>query len=141
MLHHVEGSFGKSNEWCLSQNPYRKTLTFILPAISLLTLFAELGLHITGAFDAGAHTVIEADAIDAINECSQCMQPRLFRDHRVRNLTNLPIVGFPTRLAVQLPHYRCIDPPATLSISLQVLVALPMAQKSPTGALGSLCND
>lgn len=101
---------------------------------------AELGLHITGAFDAGAHTVIEADAIDAINECSQCMQPRLFRDHRVRNLTNLPIVGFPTRLAVQLPYYRCIDPPATLSISLQVLVALPMAQKSPTGSLGSLCS-
>lgn len=80
----------------------------ILMAISLLKTIcrtAELGLRITGAADAGDFTVIEAEALDPINECPQCGKSGRFRDHRVRRLTDLPVVGFPTKLDVTVPRY------------------------------------
>ncbi len=77
---------------------------------------AELGLRITGAADAGDVTVIEAEAIDPINECPQCGKPGKFRDHRVRRLTDLPVVGFPTTLHITLPRYLCVTPECATKI-------------------------
>ena len=77
---------------------------------------AELGLRITGAADAGDFTLIEAEAVDPINECPRCGKPGVFRDHRTRSLTDLPIVGFPTKLQIRLPRYRCENPHCPTSI-------------------------
>lgn len=70
---------------------------------------AELGLTITGAADAGSRTIIECQALDPINACPQCRHAGVFRDHTIRTLTDLPIVGFPTTLKVRLPRYRCTN--------------------------------
>lgn len=71
---------------------------------------AELGLSITGAVDAGEHTLIEADATAYTDKCPDCDSTGVFRDHVRRRLIDLPIVGFPTRLHVRLPRYRCTTP-------------------------------
>lgn len=68
---------------------------------------AELGLSITGAADAGDFTVIEAVAVASINSCPSCSNPGMLRDHVIRQLVDLPIVGFPTKLRVRIPRYRC----------------------------------
>ena len=67
----------------------------------------ELGLAITGASDAGDYTRIEADATAYIDRYPTCDNTGIFRDHAYRTLIDLPIVGFPTRLHVRLPRYRC----------------------------------
>lgn len=71
---------------------------------------AELGLTITGASDAGDYTLIEADALDYTSTCPECSQPGVFRHHTHRMLIDLPIVGFPTKLFIRLPRYRCTNP-------------------------------
>ncbi|HAT6418010.1 TPA: transposase, partial [Corynebacterium striatum] len=70
---------------------------------------AELGVTITGAAEHGDVTVIEAEPVEPINECPTCGQPGVFRDHVIRSLVDLPIVGHPTRLHVRLPRYRCTN--------------------------------
>ena len=70
---------------------------------------AELGVTITGAAENGDVTVIEAEPVEPINACPTCGQPGVFRDHVIRSLVDLPIVGHPTRLHVRLPHYRCTN--------------------------------
>ena len=105
---YVEGFSGVRIIGCLIQFHFQRTLMLILMAISLLKTIrrtAELGLRITGAANAGDFTVIEAEAIDPINECPQCGKSGRFRDHRVRRLTDLPVVGFPTKLDVTVPRY------------------------------------
>ncbi|AEX79645.1 transposase-like protein [Corynebacterium diphtheriae HC03] len=47
--------------------------------------------------------VIEAEPI---NECPKCGQPGVLRDHVIRSLVDLPIVGYPTRLHVRLPRHQ-----------------------------------
>ncbi|CAB0936819.1 hypothetical protein FRC0474_00205 [Corynebacterium diphtheriae] len=66
---------------------------------------AELGVTITGATENGNVTVIEAEPV---NECPTCRQPKVIRDHVIRNLVDLPIIGYPTRLYVRLPHWPCL---------------------------------
>ena len=70
----------------------------------------ELGLAITGASDAGDYTLIEADATAYIERCPTCDNTGKLRDHVHRRLIDLPIVGFPTKLHVRLPRYRCTTP-------------------------------
>ncbi|MFG6303263.1 transposase family protein [Corynebacterium hesseae] len=36
-----------------------------------------------------------------------CGQPGKLRDHNTRRLVDLPVVGFPTRLNVKTPLFRC----------------------------------
>ena len=57
---------------------------------------AKLGTTITGATENGDVTVIEAEPVEPINECPTCGQPGVFRDHVIRSLVDLPIVGHPT---------------------------------------------
>lgn len=70
---------------------------------------AWLGLMITNATDGGDVTIIDAVAVDPINECPACTQPGVKRDHVIRELVDLPVVGFPTRLRVRLPRYLCVN--------------------------------
>ena len=68
---------------------------------------AEIGLAITGAADAGPLTIIEATPVAVIGVCPDCGQPGKLRDHTTRRLVDLPVVGFPTRLHVKVPRFRC----------------------------------
>ena len=70
---------------------------------------AELGLAITGAMDAGDFTFIEATATAFADSCSSCAMSGQFRDHAYRTVIDLPIVGFPTKLRIRLPRYRCTN--------------------------------
>ncbi|MDD7586012.1 MAG: hypothetical protein SPK00_05830 [Corynebacterium glucuronolyticum] len=80
---------------------------------------AELGVTITGAAENGDVTVIEAEPVEPINECPTCGQPGVFRDHVIRSLVDLPIVGYPTRAAYRrssalaLPTRPTIQRPRT----------------------------
>ena len=64
---------------------------------------AEIGLTITGAADAGTFTIIDAAPVAVEGHCPDCTQPGKLRDHTVRRLVDLPVVGFPTRLHVRAP--------------------------------------
>lgn len=70
---------------------------------------AEIGLTITGAADAGNTTIIDATPVAVNNICPDCSQPGKKRDHVVRTLVDLPVVGFPTRLHVRVPRFLCTD--------------------------------
>lgn len=70
---------------------------------------AELGLTITDAADAGEFTVISARPIDSCDKCPGCGHTGRLRDHVVRRLTDLPVVGFPTRLQVRVPRFLCLN--------------------------------
>lgn len=64
---------------------------------------AEIGLTITAAADAGTFTIIDAAPVAVEGHCPDCTQPEKLRDHTVRRLFDLPVVGFPTRLHVRAP--------------------------------------
>ena len=62
---------------------------------------AEICLTITGASDAGTFTIIDAAPVAVEGHCPDCTQPGKLRDHTVRRLVDLRVVGFPTRLHVR----------------------------------------
>ena len=68
---------------------------------------AEIGLAITGAADGGPLTIIGATPVAVIGVCPDCGQPGKLRNHTTRRLVDLPVVGFPTRLHVTVPRFRC----------------------------------
>ncbi|GAB3649225.1 ISL3-like element IS31831 family transposase [Corynebacterium nasicanis] len=68
---------------------------------------AEIGLTITGAADAGPFTIIDATPVAVATTCPECGHPGTKRDHVVRTLVDLPVVGFPTRLRVRVPRFLC----------------------------------
>ncbi len=70
---------------------------------------AEIGLTITGAADAGNITVIDATPVAVSNACPECSRPGKLRDHVLRRLVDLPVVGFPTRLHVRVPRFTCTN--------------------------------
>lgn len=70
---------------------------------------AEIGLTITGAADAGNITIIDATPVAVEDHCPDCTQPGKRRDHTVRRLVDLPVVGFPTRLHVRVPRFTCTN--------------------------------
>ena len=70
---------------------------------------AELGLAITNAAYNDECTVIECEALAPINACPVCDLPGVLRDHTYRELVDLPVVGFPTKLRVRLPRYACTN--------------------------------
>ena len=71
---------------------------------------AERGLTITDAADVGTLTVINADPVDVVDTCPDCAMPGVKRDHVRRQLVDLPVVGFPTRLIVRVPRFTCTNP-------------------------------
>ncbi|MGD7003891.1 ISL3 family transposase [Corynebacterium halotolerans] len=70
---------------------------------------AEIGLTITGAADAGNITIIDAAPVAVNHTCPDCGQPGKLRDHILRRLVDLPVVGFPTRLDVRIPRFLCTE--------------------------------
>ena len=70
---------------------------------------AEIGLTITGAADAGTFTIIDAAPVAVEGHCPDCTQPGKLRDHTVRRLVDLPVVGFATRLHVRVPRFTCTN--------------------------------
>lgn len=70
---------------------------------------ADIGLTITGAADAGTFTIIDAAPVAVEGHCPDCTQPGKLRDHTVRRLVDLPVVGFPTRLHVRVPRLTCTN--------------------------------
>ena len=77
---------------------------------------AEIGLTITGAADAGNITVIDATPVAVSNACPECSRPGKLRDHVLRRLVDLPVVGFPTRLHVRVPRFTCTNQPCPRKI-------------------------
>ncbi|MBS9536272.1 ISL3 family transposase [Mycobacterium sp. M1] len=67
----------------------------------------ELGVTITGAAIAEELTWIDCRPVTADPTCPKCGQPAVLRDHVERVLTDLPVVGHPTRLRVQVPRFAC----------------------------------
>lgn len=70
---------------------------------------AEIGLTITGAADAGTFTIIDAAPVAVEGRCPDCTQRGKLRDHTVRRLVDLPVVGFPTRLHVRVLRFTCTN--------------------------------
>ena len=70
---------------------------------------AEIGLTITDAADAGLFTAIDAAPVAVDDQCPGCKHPGVLRDHVTRQLVDLPVVGFPTRLHVRVPRFTCAN--------------------------------
>ena len=89
----------------------------------------ELGLTITGAALAEELTWIECRPVEHDPTCPMCGQNGRLRDHVDRVLTDLPVVGHPTRLRVRLPRFTCTDDACEVTIFRQRLdrVAAPKA--------------
>ena len=67
----------------------------------------ELGVAITGAAIAEELTWIDCQPVEHDPTCPGCGQPGGLRDHVERVLTDLPVVGHPTRLRVRVPRFTC----------------------------------
>src|SRR5690625_6392454 len=81
--------------------------------------------------DAGEYTLIEADATAYTESFPTCGNTGKVRDHVHRRLIDLPIVGFPTRLHVRLPRYRCITPDCDVKYYQVELVCADSGKRSP----------
>lgn len=78
------------------------------PVADVICRTLELGVNITGASIAeGDVTIIEAVPRQALGFCPRCGAEGRLRDHVVRELTDIPIAGHPTRLRVRLPRFLC----------------------------------
>lgn len=69
----------------------------------------ELGLTITGASVNEQVTYIDAQPAHNDPYCPNCHQPAPVYDHRYKRVTDVPVAGYPTRLSIRLPRYRCIN--------------------------------
>ncbi|MCD2158355.1 transposase family protein, partial [Rhodococcus cerastii] len=89
----------------------------------------ELGLTITGAAISEQFTHIGCRPVEHDPNCPECGQPGRLRDHIDRVLTDLPVVGHPTRLNIRIPRFTCEDPGCRQAIFRQRLdkVAAPKA--------------
>lgn len=76
----------------------------------------ELGVCITGAANAGDFTIIHADPVTVSSSCPECSHDGKLRDHVTRELVDLPVVGFPTRLHVRVPRFICVNPACSRKI-------------------------
>lgn len=67
----------------------------------------ELGVAITGAAIAEELTWIDCRPVAEDRRCGKCGQDGSLRDHVSRVVTDLPVVGHPTRLRIQVPRFVC----------------------------------
>jgi transposase len=92
----------------------------------------ELGVTITGAAIAEDRTWIDCRPVDADPTCPTCGQVGRLRDHVDRVLTDLPVVGHPTRLRIQLPRFTCIDDGCEVTIFRQRIEAVAAPKATTT---------
>uniref|UniRef100_UPI00190F4DE5 transposase family protein n=1 Tax=Dietzia lutea TaxID=546160 RepID=UPI00190F4DE5 len=67
----------------------------------------ELGVTITDAAVAGEFTHLFCASVSLDPVCGDCGVAGRLRDHVERRVTDLPIVGHPTRLHVRVPRFIC----------------------------------
>lgn len=82
----------------------------------------ELGLTITGAAIDECHTWITCRPVEQDASCPACGMKGRLRDHRIRELVDLPVVGHPTRLRIRLPRFTCTNTACATKIFQQQLV-------------------
>lgn len=82
----------------------------------------ELGLTITGAAIDERHTWITCRPVEQDASCPACGMKGRLRDHRIRELVDLPVVGHPTRLRIRLPRFTCTNTACATKIFQQQLV-------------------
>jgi transposase len=70
----------------------------------------ELGVTITDAALDGDVTVVFCTLLDdGQRGCPGCGVEGRYRDTVIRTVTDVPVVGHPLRLRVQVPRYRCVN--------------------------------
>ena len=70
----------------------------------------ELGVTITDAAVDGEVTVVFCNLLDdGRRQCPGCGTDGVYRDTVIRRVTDVPVVGYPLRLQVKVPRYRCVD--------------------------------
>ena len=89
----------------------------------------ELGVTITGAASAQELTWIDCRPVEPDPTCPKCGDPGALRDHVDRIVTDLPVVGHPTRLRINLPRFTCSNNDCTAVVFRQNIdhVAAPKA--------------
>lgn len=89
----------------------------------------ELGVTITGAAIADELTWIDCRPVEHDPTCGKCGRDGVLRDHVERIVTDLPVVGHPTRLRIRLPRFTCDNHDCTVTIFRQRIehVAAPKA--------------
>ncbi|MCV7191739.1 ISL3 family transposase [Mycolicibacterium brumae] len=96
----------------------------------------ELGVAITGAAIAEDLTWIDCRPVEADPGCPVCGLPGRLRDHVVRVLTDLPVVGHPTRLRVRLPRFTCDNDGCEMTIFRARIDRVAEAKASVTRRCG-----
>jgi transposase len=70
----------------------------------------ELGVTITDAAVDGDVTVVFCNLLDdGQRGCPGCGGEGRYRDTVIRTVTDVPVVGYPLRLRVRVPRYRCVN--------------------------------
>lgn len=89
----------------------------------------ELGVTITGAAIADELTWIDCRPVEHDPTCGKCGRDGTLRDHVERIVTDLPVVGHPTRLRIRLPRFSCGNDDCAVTIFRQRIegVAAPKA--------------
>ena len=107
----------------------------------------ELGVTITdAAIDGEDRTHLFCQLLDPKDRCPACERPGRLRDHVDRELADLPIVGHPTRLHVQVPRYTCVNAACATSVFRADLtsIAAPRAQvtrRTTTWIMRAMISD
>jgi transposase len=76
----------------------------------------ELGVTITDAAVAGEFTHLFCSPVGLDPVCAECWTVGRRRDHVERRVTDLPIVGHPTKLHVRVPRFTCDNTECTTRI-------------------------
>lgn len=89
----------------------------------------ELGVRITGAAIAEDLTHIDCELVEVDSRCPGCGRAGRLRDHVERVVTDLPVVGHPTRLHLRVPRFTCANDECEATIFRQRMdrVAAPKA--------------
>ena len=66
-------------------------------------------MTIPGTIDAGDTAIIDTDPVAVCACCPACCQDGRLRDPIIRELVDLPVVGFPTGLHVRVPRLICTN--------------------------------
>ncbi len=93
----------------------------------------ELGVTITGAAIADELTWIDCRPVQRDPKCHQCGHDGTLRDHVERVVTDLPVVGHPTRLRIRLPRFTCDNNDCQVTIFRQRIEHVAAPKASTTG--------
>lgn len=92
----------------------------------------ELGVSITDAAVAGEFTHLWCSPVTLDPLCPSCSIAGRLRDHVERVVTDVPIVGHPTKLHVRTPRFSCSNPECELRIFQQRMPLLAESRAKTT---------